>query len=302
LANQFRDQLLEEIKKLKVLEYRQGTIGEAFEHFKKINDNRTKGTKSTYKMFYDYLVKKLSAETPCVTINKQVAEDFLLWLNKLTGLSQNTKYGIQKNFLKFLRFLFEYEYIPRMFIINRDVKIRAKVNELIKFSDEDRQIILDGLVKEEKNGNFLLMVHMLMYTGLRPSDIINITAELVDLEKMEMKFYSSKIDKWFVRPLHTSLKTVLSQRIEKIKTGQLFDYSVVKNMGKAFSRYLKDLDLTGKGYNLRTFRKDFISRSQDAGMGINAVSVLVGHSNIKTTMTYYTTLSSKHLKEELEKL
>jgi integrase len=34
-----------------------------------------------------------------------------------------------------------------------------------------------------------------MFTGLRPSDIVNITTEQIDLEKMEIKFYSSKIDK-----------------------------------------------------------------------------------------------------------
>jgi integrase len=73
-------------------------------------------------------------------------------------------------------------------------------------------------------------------------------------------------------------------------------------MGKAFSRYIKKLNLKGKGYNLRTFRKDFISRSQDSGISISAASFLVGHSSIKTTMTYYTVLSSKHLKDELKKL
>jgi integrase len=302
LATEFRNQLLEEIKKLKALEYRAGTIKEAFDHFKQINVKKSDSTKSTYKMFYDYLIQKIAPETPCITINKKLAEEFLLWLGNYENISQNTKFGIQKNFLKFLRFLLEYEYIKGMFIINRDVKIRAKVNELIKFSDFDRQLILDGLNTGDKNDNFRLMINLLMYTGLRPSDIISLTAEQIDLENMEIKFYSSKIDKWFVRPFHESLKDELSKRISEVKTGKLFEYSDVKNMGKAFSRYIKKLHLNGKGYNLRTFRKDFISRSQDSGISISAASFLVGHSSIKTTMTYYTVLSSKHLKDELKKL
>ena len=77
---------------------------------------------------------------------------------------------------------------------------------------------------------------------------------------------------------------------------------VKENMGKAFQRYLSEIGLDGKSYDLRTFRKDFISRSQEAGVPINVTASLVGHSNIKTTMTYYTKLSSKYLKKELKKL
>lgn len=73
-------------------------------------------------------------------------------------------------------------------------------------------------------------------------------------------------------------------------------------MGRALNRYLVALGLDKKGYTLRAFRKDFISRSQEAGLSIATTALLVGHSNIKTTMTYYTKLSSQHLRNELEKL
>ena len=204
--------------------------------------------------------------------------------------------------MKFLRFLFEYEYVPHVFIINKDVRIHSKVYEPIIFSDEDRQKLLTSFDEEEKNGNFRLMVTLLMYTGLRPSDIINVSAEDVNLEKMEMKFYSSKTDQWFIRPLHPALKNILEERIIEVQSGKLFNYTEVKNMGKAFSRYLKKIGLNNKKYNLRTFRKDFISRAQEAGISINTTALLVGHANIKTTMTYYTKLSTKHLRDELKKL
>lgn len=146
------------------------------------------------------------------------------------------------------------------------------------------------------------MVMVLMFTGLRPSDIISITVEQIDLEKMEIKYYSSKIGKWFVRPIHKSLKTILSLRMNEVKTDRIFAYNDVKNMGKAFKRYLASINLSEKSYNLRTFRKDFISRRQEAGISIATTALLVGHSNIKTTMTYYTKLSSQHLTDELSKL
>ena len=77
-AQEFRNELLAEIDKNIKLEYRQGDISFAFSHFKEINANKSDGTKATYEIFYSYLTKKILPETNCNTINKKVAEDFLL--------------------------------------------------------------------------------------------------------------------------------------------------------------------------------------------------------------------------------
>jgi integrase/recombinase XerD len=301
-AKIYRDEFLENLKKIEVLELKEGTIEEAFVRFKELNSNKSKSTQATYEYFFDYLKKYLDVSQPCLVLNKLNSEGFLFYLFKLDDLGQNTKYGIQKNFVKFLNFLFEYEYLPKFFKLNKDVRIKSSVKEPIIFSDKDRKKIISELVTQEKNENFQLMIYLLLYSGLRPSDIINLTVEQIDLKKMEMRYYSSKTNNWFVRPIHNNIKAILAKRIEGKKSERLFDYSEIKNMGKAFQRYLADIGLDGKNYDLRTFRKDFISRSQEAGIPINVTASLVGHNNIKTTMTYYTKLSSKLLKNELKKL
>ncbi len=301
-AKIYRDEFLENLKKIEALEFKEGTIEEAFVRFKELNSNKSKSTQTTYEYFFDYLRKYLDVSKSCLVLNKLNSEGFLFYLFKLDDLGQNTKYGIQKNFVKFLNFLFEYEYLPKFFKLNKDVRIKSAVKEPIIFSDKDRKKIISELVTQEKNENFQLMIYLLLYSGLRPSDIINLTVEQIDLKKMEMRYYSSKTNNWFVRPIHNNIKAILAKRIEGKKSERLFDYSEIKNMGKAFQRYLADIGLDGKSYDLRTFRKDFISRSQEAGIPINVTASLVGHNNIKTTMTYYTKLSSKHLKNELKKL
>ena len=301
-ARVYRDEFLAKLKETELLEYREGSIEDAFTRFKELNLNKSKSTKDTYEYFYDYLKRYFDASQSCRVFNKLTSEAFLAWLSSKKDLGQNTKYGIQKNFIKFLNFLFEYEYLPKVFKLNKDARVKPYIGEPIIFSDNDRSKILSELVPQEKNENFILMIYLLMYSGLRPSDIINITVEQIDLSKMEMRYFSSKIGNWFVRPIHKNIKNILKNRIEEIETGRLFEYSEVKNMGKAFRRYLEDIELDDRGYDLRTFRKDFISRSQEAGVPINVTATLVGHTNIKTTMTYYTKLSSKHLKNELKKL
>jgi integrase/recombinase XerD len=298
----YRDEFLKRIKETEQLEFKEGSIEEALKTFKELNTNKSKSTKTTYEYFHNYLKQYIDTSQSCTVLNKRSSEGFISWLYKQENLAQNTKFGIQKNLIKFLNFLFEYEYLPKIFRLNKDVKIKPQLREPIIFSDKDREKIISELVPQEKNENFQLMIYLLLYSGLRPSDIINLTIEQVDINKMEMRYYSSKTGNWFVRPIHDNVKTILEKRIQDKKTGPLFDYSQIKNMGKAFQRYLSDIGLVGKNYNLRTFRKDFISRSQEAGVPINVTASLVGHSNIKTTMNYYTKLSSKLLKKELKKL
>lgn len=298
----YRDEFLKKLKETELLEFKEGSIEEAFKTLKELNSNKSKSTLASYEFFFRYLKKYMDTSQPCTVLNKRSSEGFVAWLYKQEKLQQNTKFGIQKNFVKFLNFLFEYEYLLKVFKLNKDVRIKPQLREPIIFSDTDREKIISELVPQEKNENFQLMIYLLLYSGLRPSDIINLTIEQVDINKMEMRYYSSKTDNWFVRPIHDNVKAILEKRIEGKETGQLFDYSQIKNMGKAFQRYLSDIGLGGKSYNLRTFRKDFISRSQEAGVPINVTASLVGHSNIKTTMTYYTKLSSKLLKNELKKL
>ncbi|MHC1738154.1 MAG: hypothetical protein AB9882_09110 [Ignavibacteriaceae bacterium] len=145
---------------------------------------------------------------------------------KQKDLKQNTKFSIQKNFVKFLSFLFEYEYLPNVFIINKNVKTRPQVKEPKVFDSEDRDKILKSLKTEGKNNNFSTMVYMLMYTGLRPSDIINVNVEQVDLSKMEMRFYSSKTDNWFVRPIHEKLKEILITRLSGVQKAVFLNITV----------------------------------------------------------------------------
>lgn len=301
-AEKIRDKFISDLEELLELDYTEGSIQDAFNGFKSKNSNKSKSTIDSYDYFYGFLQEKFNVKNSCLVITKKSAEDFFLYINKLEGYSQNTKFGIVKNFSKFLKFLFEYNYIPKQFAINSDVKTRMPKGDPKIFSDADRKKILNSLGKQEKNNNFKLMVNMLMYTGLRPSDIIDITVDQVDLKKMLIKFRSSKVDKWYYRPIHPKLKTILRQRIKEVKSGRLFDYAEVKNMGKAFSRYLADIELDHKDYDLRTFRKDFISRCQEAGVQISAASMLAGHSKITTTMEYYTTLSPEYLRKELDKL
>lgn len=73
-------------------------------------------------------------------------------------------------------------------------------------------------------------------------------------------------------------------------------------MGKAFRRYLESTKLSGKGYTLRTFRKNFATQAFENGMNLLSASRLLGHRTMQTTQKYYTHVEKQKLAEELKKL
>ena len=168
-ARQFQDKLTREYAKQKEIGFQRVTLGEAFEHFKRNNQSKHPKTIEDYDRFFRRFTEHFDESIPCAHINKINIEN---WLNEIKKLNyaQNTIHGYGKQLNHFMNFLFEYNYTP-MFKINREVKTRPEVKEKIIFTDEDLQKVVKGL--KEKNSNFQTAIFLLMYTGLRSSDILN---------------------------------------------------------------------------------------------------------------------------------
>lgn len=223
------------------------------------------------------------------------------WLTEIRTLpfQKNTLHSYCKVLKKFLGFLFEYNYVP-VFKINKDLLIRSEVKQIVTFSNMDIIKFFEGL--DKKNNNFNTAIYFMFYTGLRPSDIYNIKVEDVNFETNSLQYYSEKSKEYFTVPLHNELLPILERRCKELSTGNIVNYETINNIGKAFRRYLSQIKLTGRGYNLRTFRKTFITLAHNSGMDLATVSKLVGHKQITTTAKFYNKLSLNKQASELNKL
>lgn len=273
------------------------TLEKAKKHFLENNSDKNPNTISGYQRFFVRFCSAFPLDQSCSNINKLAVESWLNGIKKLE-LQRNTIYGIMKNLKKFLSFLFEYNYVPP-FVINKDIMVSQEVKEIILFSDADLVKIMENL--SEKNSNFRTMIYTLIYTGLRPTDIINLKVSDVDFTSNVLHYFSIKTQKHFVIPIHPELIPILQARCTEVETGEIFNYGGAKEMGKAFQRYLKDLELNKKSYNLRTFRKSFISRAYDSGIDLAVVSNLVGHSSISTTAKFYNKIKVSKLGDQLQR-
>lgn len=274
------------------------TIGGAFDHFLRNNANKHKKTRNEYNMFFQLFSQRFNRDSPCTIINKLDIEAWLISVRDGLNKAQNTKHIYYKQCRHFLNFLFEYSYIP-MFMINSSVQIRPERKEIITFRRDEIDKIFNNLGK--KNSNFTTFIWMAYYTGLRPSSLITIKAEMIDLEQMLYHYWDAKRKKWIENPFHFDLLPILKKRIAEVKTGEIIQYKDATAVSKAFRKYLRKIGLYSPGVNSKTFRKTFISRAS-ATMELSAVSKLVGHENITTTDRYYNKVDLERQRKELHKL
>lgn len=297
-AKQLQDKLTRDYKKQKEMGIQRVSIKEAFVHFKRINQTKHKKTKDDYDRFYKKFAAGFDENLPCTTINKLNVENWLMEIKKL-NFAQNTIHGYGKQLTHFLNFLFEYSY-TQMFKINREVKTKAEVKEIIIFSEADFSKIMHNLQK--KNSNFITTINLLAYTGLRPSDLMTINAADIDLRNRTMKYYSPKRKKFREIAFHEKLVPILRKRIKEVRQGLLVDYNSTENFGRAIKRYLEVLNLNNKKYSARTFRKTFISLCRSKyQMDASVVMELVGHEHLNTTDRYYNKISFDVMRQELKK-
>ena len=300
VKKKFEELLDKRVKELQRFNIERNTIAQAYAHFIVLNSDNAKNTQYDYTAMYSKLQEMFDVNDPCMVINKLSAEGWIMMIKKKEK-QPNTIFNWYKTFNKFLNFLFEYQYVP-MFMINKRIKPKQEVKTIKVFDKDDFKKIIDGLEENKKNTNFTTMIYLLAYTGLRPSDIIEIKKKDINLKEMLLSYYSSKISKEFIVPIRAELKPILEQRIKEIDEERIFNYATVREMGKAFSRYQDTLKIKEKKYNLRTFRKSFATTAFESGVDIVSTSSLLGHSSIRTTKKYYTHVARKMLSKDLKKI
>lgn len=298
IAELFQVELTKKSEEMKEIGIQRISIKDAFEHLLRNNQNKHPKTIRDYKRFYNKFTEHFDENLPCTVLTKLGVEEWLNEIKKLP-LAQNTIHGYGKQLNHFLNFLFEYSYVP-MFKINKEVKTKAEVKEKIILTDSHIDLIFENLVK--KTNNFRTLIYLLFYTGLRPTDILSITCDRVDLENRILRYYSKKIKQYREIAFHKDLVKILEARIEEVGEGKLIIYKSEDQVGAAINKFMKQINLHGNRYSARTFRKTFITLCRSRyNIDASLVRELVGHSHGNTTDRYYNKITIKQLKKGIKK-
>lgn len=171
-------------------------------------------------------------------------------------------------------------------VFNKDrIKIQEQTTSLATVSKEEvnkfRQQVLEG----ENKRNYAI-VSIMMYAGLRISEVLDVKVDDFNLESKEL-IVKGKGNKARIVYLNdkiiNALRVYLKEEYKENENGYLFvstrgnrlDNSVVN---KLFNKYSDKI-------TPHTLRHFFCSRAVEV-MSIHEVATLAGHSNINTTLRY----------------
>ncbi len=125
-----------------------------------------------------------------------------------------------------------------------------------------------------------LYFELLLNTGLRRAEAINIRPEDVDFEKNAIYIVNkTKTYRSRVVPMNQRVKEILEQTMPDL-------FSKIHNgtVTQKFAEYLQRAGLTG--FKLHSLRHTFATNLIDRGVDLYTVSKILGHTDLKTTEVY----------------
>ncbi len=213
-----------------------------------------------------------------------------------TGVDNSRKY------LKgFFDYLLENDFITTDLF--RKIKPMKRDNVEKRFLKEAEIVRLRDNCKTIKER---AIVDLLLSTGIRVSELINLNISDVDINDMSVRIYADKTKTWRTVYLDANAYHHLLQYLNTRKDSS--DILFLGKSMKAEKRMSKDgverlLQKIGKRANItqhitvHLFRKTFATRMYFRNMDIGKISKLLGHASIKTTEKYYLSIQIQDIKE-----
>lgn len=208
--------------------------------------------------------------------------------------------------------LVERNYAKDFSLDKKVIKQKEKEHkEKIPFSDEE-------LAKLWKSIEFIPFADMIVYacySGWRPSELIKLKVEDVDLESGFIKGgIKTTAGKNRLVPIHPLVKPIIEKYYNEaisIKSIYLFnDISKKKGIGLSYDQYLSRFNKVMKQLNFRAeitphyTRHTFITNAKSRNVNMNEyiLKLIVGHEIGDLTEHVYTHRELEDLKEEMDKI
>lgn len=186
-------------------------------------------------------------------------------------------------------------------VLARRIRLR-KPETLPRAMDPDNVKQLLSVIDDPKDR---AMITVLLRTGMRIGELLNTKMQDLHLKDRRIDIYEGEKNRiGRVVYLSDDAMVVLKTWLKK-RDGQnefLFYAQGRKNMSYStahliFERLLKKADLTHKGYSLHALRHTFASELLNAGMRIECLLPLMGHTSLDVTRRY-ARLTDKTREEE----
>lgn len=239
--------------------------------------------------YYKSTIKAMleRVNVPVRKMTTEILREYLSKYQELNNCGKVTIDNVRRNLSSFFSWLEEEDHILKS-PIRRIHKIRTKkvVKEVI--SDENLEVLRDGCAEMRD----LAIIDMLISTGIRVGELVNLDIADLDFEERECIVYG-KGDKerrvYFDARTKLHIQKYLQQRKDKnpalfVSLNAPYDrlqISGVETRLRELGRQLKTCPI-----HPHKFRRTMATKAIDKGMPIEQVQRLLGHQQIDTTMQY----------------
>ena len=262
-------------------------------------DGKSKKTIENYSLDIGQFLTWITENS--IRLSEISREDILNYKAKIinTGLAVVTVNKKINSLRSFNDFLIEKEINLSRFI--KPAKDRIKIaegsnNNVVVYSNEELEKILSAVDEEEVTIRNKLIVYLLLYSGIRVSELVSIKTSNINFLTGELKIVG-KGNKYREIPINKKLKKVLKSYLntERKENKQAEDspYLLLTERSPKMHRdtvnYVlrkigKDLDFK---MNPHKFRHTTFTLLIKKGVDISTISHLAGHASIETTNKYY---------------
>lgn len=238
-----------------------------------------------YKSTIKTMLRKI--DIPVRKMTTELLREYLSQYQGINNCSKVTIDNIRRNLSSFFSWLEEEDYILKSPIRRiHKVKTKKAVKEVI--SDENLERLRDGCCAKRD----LAIIDILISTGMRVGELVNLNIADLDFEERECVVYG-KGDKerkvYFDARTKLHIQNYLADR--KDNNPALFvslhiPYERLQISG--VETRLRELGRRLQIYNIHPhkFRRTMATKAIDKGMPIEQVQELLGHQQIDTTMKY----------------
>ena len=268
---------------------------------RKLSDETIKNYRYDLNKFISFLKNKNIKD---VTIKD--IENYLVFLDKNSSKTISRNITSINNFFIFLIKEGKLKKNPCEFID------RPKLNKTLPntLSIEEVEILLDITLKTNYDYRNKAMLELLYGSGLRISELINLTTRDIDFENAVIRCFG-KGSKERIVPMNDYVIYFLKEYLEVrpfMQKNKKSDYLFLNNHGNKMTRQgfwknlqkiLKEKGIT-KNVTPHTLRHSFATHLLNGGADLRSIQMLLGHSDISTTKIY-THISHEKVKEDYKK-
>lgn len=236
------------------------------------------------------------------SISKEIVYDYLNVLSKmnwkLTYLDRN-KFDLKI----FLNWLFENKKtkITGDLILPR-IKWHERTNIKSYYTKDEINALINAIdTKTDKGKEDFLIISIICYLGLRISDVINLKLNNIDFNNNIISIIQYKTKEKLVLPLIDEIRYPLIDYLKNIRPNDAdIDFIFITNEkpykqknslkrgSRKIEKYLKKagVNINGRKHGFHSLRFSFSTMLLSKDVDLYSISTILGHQDIKTTMSY----------------